>query len=63
MHNDDVISILVTHTSPYAGYTMHAPCTRRERPRRSEEAIGAANGEMARIRQMIRKPMSFSLMF
>ena len=39
---------------------------RRERhylPRRSDEAICAANGEMARIRQIVRKPMSFSLMF
>ena len=71
MHNDDVILIallnLTAPISPYTTYTMHTPCTLRERhylPRRSEEAIGAANGEMARIRQIVRKPlMSFSLMF
>jgi hypothetical protein len=30
---------------------------------RHDEAIRAANGEMARIRKIVRKPMSFSLMF
>jgi hypothetical protein len=64
MNNDDINATallkLTTHISPYDDYTVHTRCARRERhylPRRSEEAIGASNGEMAQIHQIVRKSM------
>ena len=45
------------HTETRAGFPAHKKRGGNGEKYASEEAIGAANGEMARIRQIVRKPM------